>query len=274
MKEVKKFISPNAWFEFEYPANWFEFEDGEGSFLFYNPDAWDGNFRISGFKGESGNYGVEFVKEEVSYSSKLKSYPLDFGVAKYEVSKFTQDEQTFDTYRWVLGIADMGLDCSFITQEGESSKIAKQIIESIKVRDLSQKYPAEIIPIRLSEIYAINEAYENVTMLVKESFSKDFQGAEEDLASLDKIVGDELIPKKKRDRWVEVGLTLGVILSNEVEGIEWRSLIDGNREDAVLYYTPTQRVIDPMKLVWSKVKAGEALNITESYQEALASLHA
>lgn len=274
MKDTKKFISPHTWFEFEYPAGWFEFEDGEGSFLFYNPDAWDGNFRISGFKGETVNYGAEFVKDEASHSHKLKDYVLASGIARLEKSQFTQDEHIFDSYRWVIGIGDMGFDCSFSTLEGESEAIAQQIIESIKVRDLSKKYPAEIIPIRLSEIYAINEAYESIANLVKDAFAKDFQGQEEDIVSLDKIVEDNLISKKKRDRWIDMGLTLAVILSNEIEGIEWRTLIDGNREDAILLYTPTGTVIDPMKLVWSKVKADKTLSITESYQEALASLHA
>ena len=49
----KKFISPGAWFSMNYPSDWNEFEDGEGSFLFYNPDVWTGNFRISAFKGNA-----------------------------------------------------------------------------------------------------------------------------------------------------------------------------------------------------------------------------
>ena len=52
----KKFISPGAWFSINYPSDWNEFEDGEGSFLFYNPDVWTGNFRISAFKGNA-TYG-------------------------------------------------------------------------------------------------------------------------------------------------------------------------------------------------------------------------
>ncbi len=51
MKQGKKYISPGAWFSMVYPADWNEFEDGEGSFLFYNPNEWTGNFRISAFKG-------------------------------------------------------------------------------------------------------------------------------------------------------------------------------------------------------------------------------
>ena len=41
-----------------YPVDWNEFEDGEGSFLFYNPNEWTGNFRISAFKGNA-TYGKD-----------------------------------------------------------------------------------------------------------------------------------------------------------------------------------------------------------------------
>ena len=53
-----------------YPSDWNEFEDGEGSFLFYNPDTWTGNFRISAFKADAAtrgamDYGKEAVKQEL-----------------------------------------------------------------------------------------------------------------------------------------------------------------------------------------------------------------
>ena len=70
MIQGKKFISPGAWFTMIYPSTWSEFEDGEGSFLFYNPDVWTGNFRISAFKADAAargsiNYGREVVKQEL-----------------------------------------------------------------------------------------------------------------------------------------------------------------------------------------------------------------
>ena len=70
MIQGKKFISPGAWFTMIYPSTWSEFEDGEGSFLFYNPDVWTGNFRISAFKADAAargsiNYGREAVKQEL-----------------------------------------------------------------------------------------------------------------------------------------------------------------------------------------------------------------
>ena len=45
------------------------------------------------------------------------------------------------------------------------------------------------------------------------------------------------------------------------------ALIDGNREAPVLQYK--DRTIDPMKLVWSKVKAGEPCNVIEEYKKCL-----
>lgn len=63
-----------------------------------------------------------------------------------------------------------------------------------------------------------------------------------------------------------IGITLCVILTNEVDGMEWRTLVDGNREAPVLLNVATGALIDPMKLVWSKVKAGEPCNLAETYQ--------
>ncbi len=49
--------------------------------------------------------------------------------------------------------------------------------------------------------------------------------------------------------------------------MEWKTLIDGNREVPVLEYQG--RTIDPMKIAWSKVKAGQPCNIAEAYQSAI-----
>lgn len=47
--------------------------------------------------------------------------------------------------------------------------------------------------------------------------------------------------------------------------MEWRTLVDGNREAPILLNTSTGEWIDPMKLVWSKVKAGGKVNLPEIY---------
>ena len=60
-----KYISPGSWFLLEYPAGWHEFEDTEDSFLFYNPEKWNGNFRISAFKGQDKKYAEECMDYEL-----------------------------------------------------------------------------------------------------------------------------------------------------------------------------------------------------------------
>lgn len=273
MADTKKFISPNAWFSIEYPADWFEFEDGEGSFLFYNPNEWNGNFRISGIKGNEPTYGAKFIAQEIKERPDLHPYDLANGIALYENSHFEQDEEEFTSHRWICGVDDMSFICTFTDIKGRSYEVAESIINSLAVRDNEAKYPAEHIPVRLSEIHEINEAYEWVVSLVKEQFSVDFQGEEEDIAKLDRVKEADIIGRKRRKDWLAIGLVAAVILANEVEGMEWRTLIDGNREDPVLLYTPTETIIDPMKMVWSRIRAKEEFTIAESYQAALASLH-
>ena len=137
------------------------------------------------------------------------------------------------------------------------------------IRRANQKYPAEIIPVRLSEIYQINEAYEWVSTTVKELLKKDFQGQEEDIANMQQIMDNGSISAKKKEAWLALGITLCVILANEVDGLEWYTLIDGNREAPVLMNIASNTMIDPMKLVWSKVKAGEICNLAEVYKNLL-----
>lgn len=98
---------------------------------------------------------------------------------------------------------------------------------------------------------------------------KDFQGQEEDIANMQQVIDSGSIGAKKKEIWLSLGITLCVILANEVDGLEWRTLIDGNREAPVLTSVAGDTVIDPMKLVWSKVKAGEPCNLAEVYRNLL-----
>ena len=81
-----KYISPGGWFSLEYPATWSEFEDTEETFLFYNPNKWSGNFRISAYKDAAKDYARQCIayelknnptstttKELLSYSQKTQA---------------------------------------------------------------------------------------------------------------------------------------------------------------------------------------------------------
>lgn len=268
MTQNKKFISPQAWFSMMYPMSWSEFEDGEGSFLFYNPNEWNGNFRISAFRGGS-HYGSEAVRQELKENPSASATTIGDYSCAYSREMFEEGGDYYTSHLWIVGIGSLAFECSFTVGKGGSTSQAETIISSIEVRQEGIKYPAEIIPVRLSEIYQINEAFEWATNTVKEQLKKDFQGAESDLENLQKIIDSAFIAPKKKEAWLALGITLCVILANEVDGLEWMTLIDGNREAPILQNATTSECIDPMKLVWSKVKAGQAVNLVEIYQNIL-----
>ncbi len=268
MKQDKKFISPGAWFSMVYPADWNEFEDGEGSFLFYNPDEWTGNFRISAYKG-SATYGKEAVKQELKENISAVSVKVGQLDCAYSKEMFEEEGTYYTSHVWITGMGDIAFECSFTVRKGESAVEAEKVIASLEVRKSDQKYPAEVIPVRLSEIYQINESFEWVSTTVKEQLKKDFQGLEEDIANMQQIVDSGSIGAKKKELWLALGITLCVILTNEVDGMEWRTLVDGNREVPILLNVETNAMIDPMKLVWSKVKAGQACDLAETYKNLL-----
>ena len=78
---MKKYISPGSWFSLEYPDNWCEFEDSEDCFLFYNPDKWTGNFRISAYRGNSSAYANECLEDELHQVRGAKKVKVGYGTA-------------------------------------------------------------------------------------------------------------------------------------------------------------------------------------------------
>ena len=158
-----------------------------------------------------------------------------------------QEEGTYYTsHLWITGTGNIAFECSFTVPKGGSAKEAEEVIATLEARKEGEKYPAELIPVRLSEIYQINEGYEWVVSTVKQELKKDFQGVEEDLEKIQQVIDSGKISPKKKDEWLAIGITVCAILTNEVEGMEWKTLIDGNREVPVLEYQG--RTIDPMKI--------------------------
>lgn len=255
-----------------YPSDWNEFEDGEGSFLFYNPDNWTGNFRISAYKEDASlpggmTYGQDAVRQELKENSSASLVRIGGLDCAYSKEMFQEDGAYYTTHIWITGVENLAFDCSFTVAKDSSVEEAEAVIASLQIRRDGQKYPAELIPIRLSEIYQVNEAYEWVVTTVKQQLKKDFQGVEEDLEKIQQVIDSGSISPKKREAWLAFGMVACTILANEVDGVEWFTLIDGNREAPVLRYKG--KTIDPMKLVWSKIKAGERCNLTEEYKNAI-----
>jgi len=272
MIQGKKFISPGTWFSMIYPSDWSEFEDGEGSFLFYNPEHWTGNFRISAYKEDAAapggmNYGKDSVRQELKENDSASLVKIGTWDCAYSKEMFQEEGTYYTSHLWITGTGNIAFECSFTVPKGGSAKEAEEVIATLEARKEGEKYPAELIPVRLSEIYQINEGYEWVVSTVKQELKKDFQGVEEDLEKIQQVIDSGKISPKKKDEWLAIGITVCAILTNEVEGMEWKTLIDGNREVPVLEYQG--RTIDPMKIAWSKVKAGQPCNIAEAYQSAI-----
>lgn len=270
----KKFISPGAWFSMIYPSTWNEFEDGEGSFLFYNPDSWTGNFRISAYKtgaNEPGGmgYGKNFVRQELKENPSATLVKVGGLECAYGKEMFQEEGTYYTTHIWITGIDNVAFECSFTVLKGGDITDAEKVIESLAIRKDEQKYPAEMIPIRLAEICQVNEAFEWVVDAVKNQQKKDFQGMEEDLPKIQEVIDNGGLSSKKKEYWLALGVAICTVLANEVEGMEWMTLIDGNRETPVLCYKGSNKVIDPMKLVWSKIKAGEPCNVVEEYKSVI-----
>lgn len=252
-----------------YPSDWNEFEDGEGSFLFYNPNVWSGNFRISAYRGKAG-YGKEAVRQELKENESARLVRVGSLECAYSKEMFQEEGTFYTSHLWIAGIDDLAFECSFTVAKGQPVDEAEQVIATLQVRREGEKYPAEVIPVRLSEIYQINESYEWVSSLVKDELKTDFQGTEDDLEHLQQVIYSGKIGPKKRDEWLAVGIMVCTILANELEDMEWRTLVDGNREAPVLQYR--DQIIDPMKLTWSRVKAGQPCNVVEAYRSVIDSL--
>lgn len=273
MVETKRFIAPGGWFAIQYPSTWSEFEDSTESFLFYNPDVWDGNFRISAYQ-EKGNhqFGPESLRQCLIHNPSASRVTVgDFQAAYYQ-ELFEEDEQEFVTHSWEIAAGSLLVVVSFTSLSSADKSVAEAIIATLEPRELEKKYPAEIIAIRVAEISEINEAFEWTQQLVKEQLDTDFQGQEEDLDKLQRAIGLASFSGKKRTPWISLGIILCVIMMNEIDGLEWCSLIDGNREAPVLRRQGTDTVVDPLKLVWSRKKRGEDINFKEIYEGAIEEL--
>ena len=102
-----------------YPADWNEFEDGEGSFLFYNPTEWTGNFRISAYKGDA-TYGSEVIRQELKENASATAVKIGSLECAYSKEMFQEDGVYYTTHLWITGMGDMAFECSFTVGKGAS----------------------------------------------------------------------------------------------------------------------------------------------------------
>lgn len=248
----------------EYPATWSEFEDTEETFLFYNPNKWSGNFRISAYKDAAKDYGRQCIAYELKNNPSAKLVKVGAWECAYSAETFQEEGAWYTTHIWVTGKYDISFECSFTVSKGGERGQAEEIIRSLTVRQ--GKQGREIIPIRVLEIGEVNAAFEWVSTTVKKTLTKDFTSSEEDIEKLQKLMEGGKIQANQRTAWEQIGLAFGAILENEMDGMQWVTVVDGKFEYPALQFRDSSLVIDPAYLVWGCVKNQKPCELKVEYE--------
>ena len=263
---MKKYISPGSSFSLEYPDNWCEFEDSEDCFLFYNPDKWTGNFRISAYRGNSSAYANECLEDELHQVRGAKKVKVGSWDCVYSSESFQENGVWYTTHIWVTGRGEISVECSFTVAKGEIPKAGEAIVASLKVRNVSDKPVKEVIPVRILEINQINENYDWAVSTVKKQLTKDFTGTAADLENLQKVIDSGRFNPKQRQAWESFGTAFGVILVNEMDGMEWVTVIDGQKESPALRFRDSKVMVNPISLIWDKAKSGQPCDLKAEFE--------
>ena len=254
--ETKKYISPGGWFSLEYPSRWNEFEDEKCSFLFYDPETWSGNFRISAFKDSSVDFAEQCMVDELNSNSLSSSVRIKDKKCVYSCERFTEKGESYDSHFWVTGSGDVSIECSFTVKAGESKEAAESIIASLVLRPDNERLPMEVIPIRILEINMVNEAYDWAVSVIKEKLKKDFTSSCQDIVSLQKMIDDGHFKSDQKDCWSSLGIVFGTIIVNEMDGMDWVTVVDGEKEYPALRFNDTSVMVYPTELIWEKIHQG------------------
>lgn len=228
---MKKYISPGSWFSFEYPDAWHEFEDEAGSFLFYNPDAWTGNFRISAAMDKSPDFARNVLRDELAQYSDAEIVTIGSHEFVYSRETFQENDTWYTSHFWVTGYKQMAIYATFTCAKGAPADEARQTLASLYLMNPAKPQCHEVIPVRLAEVALINSAYEQTQREVKQALKKDFSAVDTatGIANMQRLVDEGKI-KPTPANTERLALVLGCFLTDEMDGVEWVSVIDGHSE--------------------------------------------
>lgn len=261
--DMKKYISPGGWFSLQYPAAWSEFEDEAGSFLFYNPEKWNGNFRISAYKDRSSSYARESIAAELKRSEQVKMKQVGRWDCAYSCETFMEGNEAYTSHFWVTGEKNVSVECSFTVTKGSSIDVAEQVIATLDIRRDGKRYPKELITVRVLEINEINQAYDWASSYIKKALKKDFTASERDLTNMQTVMDGG---KLQQEALQAMGLTFGAVLVNEMDGMEWVTVIDGQNEYPALRFADTDLLVCPLNLFADKFSRGEPCNVRKEFE--------
>lgn len=261
---MKKYISPGSWFSFDYPDAWHEFEDEAGSFLFYNPASWTGNFRISAVMDNSPDFARNTLRDELAQYSDAEIITIGRHEFVYSRETFQEDGAWYTSHFWVTGYKQMAVYATFTCAKGESIDEARQVLTSLYLMNPAKPQCHEIIPLRLAEAVLINDAYERIQKEVKQELKKDFSSVDTvtGIANMQRLIDDGKIKLNpttiQRLAWV-----LGCFLTDELDGVEWVSVIEGRNEYPAL--NMNGRLVNPAEKFDAHVANEGKCNLSEVY---------
>ena len=267
LMDMKKYISPGGWFSFNYPAMWSEFEEEEGSFLFYNPEKWSGNFRISAYKDRSLSYAKESIEYDLANNPNAVLKTVGPWKCSYCNETFIEGTEAYTSHFWITGEGNVSVECSFTTRKGQPVAEAEQIISSLDIRSGKKRYPKEMIPVRILEINEINMAYEWVSGQIKKWLKKDFTASLQDIGHMQELVDSGKLNVHKDEPWQALGMAFGVMLVNEMDGMDWKTVVDGMQEYPALRFRDTDLVICPLSIFSDKVRKGIRCDVMEEFEK-------
>ena len=80
---------------------------------------------------------------------------------------------------------------------------------------------------------------------------------------LQKLIDGGKIQVNQRNAWENIGLAFGSILENEMDGMTWVTVVDGQREYAALQFGDL--VIDPSFIVWNNIKTKKTCDLKAEF---------
>ena len=185
---MKKFISPGSWFAFSYPDSWFEFSEEPDCFLFYNPEKWDGNFRISAYRDASSSFG-DTIMHQALKAPKAKLVKVGRWEAIYSAESFTEQLVEYITHRWTIGCGQTCVECSFTeeAQSGDAIGIVNALIASLEILQPRDTFHNLYIPVRVSEVDLIESCYVTIEELGMKLFKERFRELDYNVRLMQKI---------------------------------------------------------------------------------------
>ena len=236
---MKKFISPGSWFAFTYPEEWFEFSEESDCFLFYNPEKWDGNFRISAYRDASSSFGDTMMRQALKVSNARLS-KVGRWETVYSTESFTEQLVEYVTHSWTIGCGQTCVECSFTAPIEGHLGVVNAIIASLEILQPRDTFYNQYIPVRVSEVDLIESCYATIEELGMKLFKERFRDFDYNVRLLQKIaLRPELSKQLGADAGAVMGVVLCTLLSESIEGLEWNTFVNGKVEAPVLMYGTT-----------------------------------